>query len=135
MQPLAPTDSQPLRQFGLGLAALIALVFGLAIPWLAGTPLPVWPWWLGAALAALALVWPRGVHPIYTAWVPVARVLGWLNTIVLLGLVFFALLLPFGLYARIARKLHYEVGFDPEGKTYKVRREAAGPVTDLRKPY
>ena len=135
MRALAPKDTKPLREFGLGLAALIVLLFGLAIPWLADRPLPVWPWWLGGGLAALALVWPRAIHPLYTAWVPVARVLGWLNTVVLLGLVFFVLVLPFGIYARLARKLHYEVGFDPDADTYKVRRETEGSVTDLRKPY
>ena len=135
MRPLAPTDSKPLREFGLGLAGLIALVFGVIIPWLADRPWPAWPWWLAGGLAALALVWPRGIHPLYVAWVPVARVLGWLNTVVLLGFVFFALVLPFGIYARLARKLHYEVGFDPDAPTYKVRRESGGAVTDLRKPY
>jgi hypothetical protein len=135
MRPLAPTDTKPLRQFGLGLAGLIVALFGLAIPWLADEPLPVWPWWLGGALAALALAWPRGIHPIYTAWLPLARVLGWVNNWMLLGFVFFVVLLPFGVYARFARKLHYQVGFDREAATYKVRRESDGPVTDLKKPY
>ena len=40
-----------MRQFGLGLAGLVVLLFGLVVPWLADEPLPVWPWWLGGGLA------------------------------------------------------------------------------------
>lgn len=135
MTPIASTDSRQLRRFGIGLAALLIAVFVLIGPWLLGRSRPVWPWWIAGVLVSVALIWPRGLYPVQAAWLPVARLLAWINTHVLLGALFFLLVWPFGIYARLARKLHYDVGFDPESSTYKIPRESSRPVTDLTKPY
>ena len=54
MRTLAPQDRKELREFGLGLALLIMLIFWGLLPWLGDRPRPTWP------LAASALlVWPH----------------------------------------------------------------------------
>jgi hypothetical protein len=135
MERLNASDGPKLRTFGLALAVLILCLFVLVGPWLFGRARPGWPWWAAAGLGSLALIWPRALYPLYRVWDPVARLLGWLNSWLILGCVFFGFVWPLGWYARRARKLHYTDGFDPDLPTYRLRRDRARPVTDLTKPY
>jgi hypothetical protein len=134
MQALNSTDTQPLREFGLGLGLLLVLVFWLLLPWLGERPRPVWPLVAGGLVAGLALAWPPAVLPIYRAFRPVARVVGIVNTWLLLGAVFFGILLPLGWVLRSLGRLQYRTGFDPGTATYRVdlRRDQA---TRLEEPF
>ena len=134
MQDLKRSDTRALREFGLGLGLLLVLVFWLLLPWLGERPRPVWPLVAGGLVAALALAWPPAVLPVYRALRPIAKVVGIVNTWVLLGAVFFGILLPLGWVLRSLGRLQYRTGFDPGAATYRVdlRRERA---TRLEEPF
>jgi hypothetical protein len=134
MRILTPDDRSDLRQFGLGLALLLILVFWGLLPWLGERPRPVWPLVAGGVLAALALAWPRGVYPVYRALLPLARLLGLINTWLLLGAVFFGILLPVGWVLRRMGRLQYRTGFDPDAASYRVGAEPERPVR-LEEPF
>ena len=138
MQHIDRHDRTSLRRFGLALGTLVALLFGLAGPWLFEAPRPQWPWWTGGLLAALALAWPAAIHPVYRVLRPPLVLVGWVNTWLLLGFVFFAVLWPYGLFARATRRLHFVTGFDRNAATYKIRRTSRdrrdGP-TNLDEPF
>jgi hypothetical protein len=85
-------------------------------------------------LAALAVVWPLAVYPIYRALLPVARVLGVVNTWLLLGAVFFGILLPVGWVLRRMGRLQYRTGFDQGAASYRVEVEPERPVR-LEEPF
>jgi hypothetical protein len=120
MQALTRSDTRELRAFGLGLAALVVVVFWLVIPWLRDRPMPVWPAAVGGVLAILALGWPAAIWPVHRLLLPVARVLAMVNTWVLLGAVFFGILLPFGRVLRRLGRLQYRTGFEPTRTSYRV---------------
>ncbi len=90
------------RQFGF----LFATVFTFVAFW------PLWPprmpsfYWLAGAGAWLvaALVYPKGLAPLYKAWMAFGHVLGWINTRAILGLVFFVIVMPIGLVMRLFGK-------------------------------
>jgi hypothetical protein len=134
MRILTPDDRKDLRHYGLGLALLVVLVFWGLLPWLGDRPRPVWPLGVGGALAVLALAWPLAVYPVYRALLPVARVLGVVNTWLLLGAVFFGILLPVGWVLRRIGRLQYRVGFDPEAASYRVDVEPDRAVR-LEEPF
>jgi hypothetical protein len=134
MRILTPSDRKDLRHYGLGLALLVVLVFWGLLPWLGDRPRPIWPLAVGGVLAALALVWPLAVYPVYRALLPVARVLGVVNTWLLLGAVFFGILLPVGWVLRRIGRLQYRVGFDPEAASYRVDVEPDRAVR-LEEPF
>ena len=134
MRILTPGDRKDLRHYGLGLALLVVIVFWGLLPWLGDRPRPVWPLGVGGALAALALAWPLAVYPVYRALLPVARVLGVVNTWLLLGAVFFGILLPVGWVLRRIGRLQYRVGFDPEAASYRVDVEPDRAVR-LEEPF
>lgn len=117
------------RQFGY----LFAFVCTLVAFW------PLWPlhmpnlYWLAAAgvFALAALVWPRGLAPLNKYWMKLGHVLGWVNARIILGLVFFLLVTPTALIARL-------LGYDPlrlRGRalgSYWVARDADWDPKSLR---
>jgi hypothetical protein len=120
MQRLTRNDRRELRYFGLGLALILVLAFWWFIPWLREQPQPLWPLLVAWLLVMMAWVWPPSILPIHRAFLPVARVLAFLNTWLLLGAVFFAILLPLGWVLRRLGKLQYVTGFDPAASSYRV---------------
>ncbi len=134
MKTLDRTDHRGLRWFAIGLALLlVGLFWGLA-PWLADRPRPLWPLVAGWVLLTLAWVWPPSIWPIHRALVPVARVLGTINTWLLLGAVFFGILLPLGWVLRRLGRLQYRTGFDPGVSTYRVEVPESH-ATHLEEPF
>ena len=120
MRVLTLKDGRALREFGLGLALLIVLVFWGLLPWLGDRPRPAWPLVAGGVLALAALAWPVAIYPVYRLLLPVARVIGVINTWVLLGAVFFGMLLPIGWVLRLLGRLQYETRQDPGAATYRI---------------
>jgi len=120
VQNLTRNDARELRQFGLGLGLFIVLAFWLVIPWLRGADRPGWPLLVAGALMAAALAWPPAVLPVYRLFRPLAKLIGFINTWLLLGGVFFGILLPLGLALRLFGRLQYRTSFDPAADTYRV---------------
>jgi len=84
----------------------------LLIPWLFGwltaDSVPVWPLVVSAILLLLAWLWPAGLYYPYRLWMAFASVMAWLNTRLLLGVVFYLLILPMGVVLRLFGKLQYQ---------------------------
>src|SRR5512135_1918257 len=114
MKILTRHDRRDLRFFALGLAGLIVVAFWWLLPWLHDQPRPLWPLLAAWVLVMMAWIWPPSVLPIYRAILPVARVLAAVNTWLLLGTVFFVILLPLGAVLRRLGRLQYRQGFDPD---------------------
>jgi hypothetical protein len=134
MRTIDPHDRKALRQFGLGLALLLALVFWGLLPWLGDRPRPPWPLAAGALIAGVALAWPAGIYPLYLLLLPVARVLGVINTWLLLGFVFFVILLPVGWVLRRMGRLQYQTRFDRQAASYRVEVDP-DRVVRLEEPF
>jgi hypothetical protein len=90
-----------LRKFGLVTAAMLVLFFDLLIPWIWGVAMPLWPLQAGAVLVIMALVLPAALRPVYKVWMRFAEALGWVNTRIILSVIFFVIFFPFGLVMRI----------------------------------
>ena len=78
-------DRSGLRKFGLTTAAIVALLFGLLLPWLFGRGYPLWPWFLSGLLFVWALALPAGLAPVYKGWMKVGMALAGLLTGVMLN--------------------------------------------------
>jgi hypothetical protein len=120
MRQLTRQDTRELRQFGLGLSLLVVVVFWVLLPWLGDRPRPYWPLVSGGVVAALALAWPVAILPVYRLLLPVARVVGLVNTWLLLGAVFFGILLPAGWALRRLGRLQYLTRFEPGTDSYRI---------------
>ena len=90
-------STQELRKFGFTTGAIVAILFGLILPWLFNHGYPYWPWILAGVLWLWALIAPATLKPIYNGWMKVGHVLGWINTRIILGLMFYTVFFAVGL--------------------------------------
>jgi Saxitoxin biosynthesis operon protein SxtJ len=122
-QAYSAPDRRELRNFGLVFAGGLVVFFGLLLPWLFERPWPLWPW-IGAGLfAGTGLLLPELLRPVFYVWMKLGHVLGWINTRIILGVVFFVLFAPVALFLRILGKDPLHRALDGEAQTYRVISE------------
>jgi hypothetical protein len=90
-------DKKGLQEFALVTGGLFVGLFGLLFPWLFGLAFPLWPWIISGVLCSLALLIPNSLKLIYQGWMMIALGLGWINTRILLAIVFYVIITPMGL--------------------------------------
>ncbi|MEW6261672.1 MAG: SxtJ family membrane protein [Thermodesulfobacteriota bacterium] len=95
-------DNRELRKFGLGLAVILGLIGGFLV-WRGRASGPYFLAVAGAALA-LAAAWPTGLKPAYRFMMWLAAKLAWLNTRIILTLVFYLVFTPVALVLRLIGK-------------------------------
>ena len=124
--------SQELRKFGLISGTIVAALFGIALPLLFGYEFPLWPWIFFGCLSAWALAHPDSLFIVYRTWLKFGHVAGWINTRIILGIMFYFVFLPAGIIMRLLgkdpmmRKLDssiqsYRIISDPPTKDHIVR--------------
>lgn len=131
-RPPAPTAAE-LRKFGFVMAAMIAGLFGLLLPWLFGRPLPKWPWIAAVLIALPAFFAPSLLGPVHRAWMAVGAVLGWINTRILLAAMFYVIVLPVGFAMRLAGRdpMRRAKTADPSYRQPSTERSAQ----DMERPF
>ena len=113
-------STQELRKFGLTMGAIVAALFGLLLPWLFNHGYPYWPWILAGVLWLWALIAPATLKPVYNGWMKVGHVLGWINTRIILGLMFYTVFFAVGLILKILGKDPMSRKIDKSAKSYRV---------------
>ena len=100
LKKLPKATPRELRKFGLtvgGVFSALGLLFYLRHkPW--------WPWFVspGVPLMVLGIVLPRGLKWIFVAWMTFAMALGAIVSTILLTLLFYLVVTPVGLIARLS---------------------------------
>ena len=112
-------DTKQLRQFGLIVGGIFALI-GIWPALLHGRPLRTWALVLAAALVLPALVAPRRLRPVHRIWMTAGELLGWVNTRILLGLLFYGVVTPLGVLMRRLGRDPMQRAFDARAETYRV---------------
>ena len=135
MKVLQRHDRKALRQFFWTLGAAIVLMFYLVLPWLFDGPRSSIVLYIAAAIAASGTLLPSALYPLYRAWMVLARALGWINSRVLLGFAFFAMVWPIGWVARRLGKLGYRARPPSNRETYRTTRERTPTREDLERPF
>ena len=90
-----------LRKFGLLSATIVAVLFGLLIPWLTDSGIVLWPWYFAGGLTVWGLIWPKGLIFVYRPWLKFGYVAGWINTRIILFVLFYLVFFPVGLLMKI----------------------------------
>ncbi len=118
----ARLSPKELRRFGFTVAIPLAVLAAVGA-WRGHTNLPAVLASLAVALGGLAFMAPHWLRPVHTYWMRGADALGWFNTRVLLGVVYFLVMTPTGMVMRL-------VGRDPldrrlkDRQTYWIARES-----------
>ena len=126
-------DKKQLRSFGL-IVGGVFLGIGL------------WPvvfhnagprWW-GLILAGLlivpALLFPTSLVWLYKPWMALGHIMGWINTRIILGVVFYLVVTPIGLIRRALGKDPMGKKIESDLKTYRITRTPR-PASHLKQQY
>jgi polyferredoxin len=112
------TDTKQLRSFGFlagGIFALVGLwpmLFARGI--LLSVIIPA------GILLILGCLLPTSLRSVYKIWMLLGHALGWVNTRIVLSVVFYGMFCPMGLIMRLAGKDPMRRRYEPESKSYRV---------------
>lgn len=120
MHDIPELDRAGLRKFGLTTGAIIAVLFGLLIPWLIGFRFPLWPWLVVAVLGVWALLAPATLNPVYRGWMRFGLVIGAVMNRLLLGIMFFLIFSPIGVLMRLFGRDTMTRKFDARRASYRM---------------
>lgn len=118
------SEKGELRVFGFGLAGFLAVISGLQIHGgNNGRAVALF----GASLAALtlSLAYPYALRYIYKVMMAAAHAIGWVNTRILLGVIFYLIISPVGIFLKIIRRDLLNRKIDKSLDSYWKKREAA----------
>ena len=109
-------SKKQLREFGLLIGFGFPLLIGWLIPVLTGHGFRVWTLWVGFIGLLFGMTSPRFLYYPYKFWMKLGLTLGWVNSKIILGLVYMIVLLPLAFVMRL-------IGYDP------LRRRRKGEKT------
>ena len=89
-----PISNKQLLEFGLLIGFGFPFLIGWVFPALAGHGFRLWTLFVAVPVLILGLISPRLLIYPYKSWMALGHVLGWINSRVILGLVFILVLLP-----------------------------------------
>ncbi len=127
-------DRAGLRQFGLIMAGMLPLIFGLFLPWQFDGTWPVWPWVAGAVFLVWGLAAPDSLRPVYRGWMRFGHFMGRIVTPIILTATFVIAIFPTGLIMKLIRRDPMHRRFEPDAESYRVPSHATGRER-LEKPF
>ena len=114
------------RSFGLVFTGFCAIVAGVQF-WYGATA-AAWGWLLVAALfGAFSLIYSRALRPLNILWFKFGMLLHRVVSPIMLGIMFFAVFTPVGLWMRLIGKRPLNLTYDASVETYWIERKPPGP--------
>ncbi len=107
------------RSFGIIVGAIFLLIFGLALPYWKTKSINQYFSIGGLLLISIAVLLPILLKYPYLAWMKIGEILGFINTRIILSIIFFILFTPFGLIRRIIGKDTLGVKLHPDQESYR----------------
>ena len=115
-------SNKRLREFGLLIGFGFPLLIGWLLPSIAGHGFRAWTFLIGVPAFIIGFTAPRLLHYPYRAWMALGYTLGWINSKIILGIVFIAVLQPIAFVMRLT-------GYDP----LRSRRKGEKTYRETRK--
>ena len=114
-------SKKQLREFGLLIGFGFPLLIGWWIPALTGHGFREWTLWVGFIGLIIGLTSPHLLYYPYKFWMKLGVILGWVNSRIILVLVYMIVLLPISFAMRL-------IGYDPlrtkiKEKSYRENRK------------
>lgn len=126
-------DRDGLRRFGLTTGAIVVGLFGLALPLVFSKSLPYWPWYSAGVLALLAIAQPGMLQPVYRGWMRIGLMFGFVNTRIILLLLFYCVFVPAGLAMKLIGRDRMNRSFSTRS-SYRVESDQR-PQDHFERPY
>ena len=117
MEPVEITK-KTLRQFGLMVGGIFLFIGLWPFVW-RQEAVRIWVVVPGVLLATAGLIAPGVLKHVYRGWMWVGHVMGWVNTRIILGILFYGMVTPMGLVMKLSGHDPMRRAFEPDAKTYR----------------
>ena len=122
-QEILDLDRNGLRNFAWMFAAVVGSLFGLILPWLLSRDWPWEPWVIAAVFFAWGLMAPSTVRPFYRLWMRFGFVMNAIVTRIILGLVFYIVILLIGLVFRLRGRDSLHRKWNDQLQSYRIESQ------------
>ena len=122
-----------LRKFGI-VAGIILLTIGI-LPLIDGNPVRLYFVIPAFLFGITALSKPRLLMPIYKRWMKIAQKIGELNSFVILSIVYYLLVVPIGISAKLFGKNSGTFRFKQGKETYWIKRDPVDIKVSMKRTF
>ena len=126
-------NNNELKSFGILFGSIFSVLFGIVLPWLFSEDIAYWPLLVVALFILLSLIYPNSLRPFYKIWMKFGYVMGWINTRIILAMMFYFMFVPIGFCIRLLRKDLLNIKFK-NVETYR-KDSILQEKEHLRRPY
>lgn len=133
-QNISQPDKKELRNFALIFGAGIGIIGGALLPWRFAYQIPVWPWVVCGISSFLGLVVPFSLKLPYRIWMRFGLIMNAIMSRLILGVLYYLVVLPIGLLLRMTGKDTMGSHFDKDARTYRVISQKSNS-DQMRKPF
>ncbi|MCX2972001.1 sxtJ [Halieaceae bacterium IMCC8485] len=132
--PIEELDRRGYRNFALTFGTILVILFGLFFPWLLALRFPVWPWLFLLGLGLWGALVPMTLRPFYRIWMKFGLLLSKVTTPLILGVVYYGVITPTGLIARLFRSDPLNRNCEQECSSYRVESQPK-PNDHMENPF
>ena len=101
MQQKVSITKRTLREFGFIFGVGLPVIIGWFIPSLFGHAPRIWTLFIGIPTLILSFIFPNLLKLPYKIWMKIGLILGWINSKIILGIVFFLILIPISIIMKL----------------------------------
>ena len=130
---LSLTKSSELRKFGL-LVGFVLAIIGL-VPAVKGKVPNYYFLIVGITIFLLGLVAPKLLSPVYAGWMRVGKILGKVNTFLILSLIFYLVVTPVGFAYRILSSNSKKFLHKTSKNSYWIKRIPSNHKDDMKRAF
>tara|TARA_B100000242_G_scaffold292230_1_gene267193 strand:+ start:1970 stop:2359 length:390 start_codon:yes stop_codon:yes gene_type:complete len=98
---MSSISKKTLREFGFLIGFFFPILIGLILPKLFGHGFRIWTLGIGVPMLVLAKIKPTLLFYPYKLWMSLGFALGWINSRIILGIIFIFLLQPIALIMKL----------------------------------
>ena len=122
-----PSDRE-MRWFGLVPLGFFGLIGALVLTLAETVIVPAILWSIGVGLGVLYYALPPFRLPLYRGWIKTVSPIGWTISYLSLALVYYLMITPIGVVARLRGQDSMQRRFDREAQTYWIKRRSPDDV-------
>ncbi len=113
-------STKELREFGLILSLFFPLIIGFLIPFLYSKNFREWTLWVSLVFISFSLFKPNLLYLPYQLWIKLGFILGYVNSKIIFGIIFFFVVTPIGIIMRFFNYDPLKIKSNKKTNSYKV---------------
>lgn len=116
-------EKKEIKKFGFGLTGLLCLIGGFQY-YKGHVGISVWFFGFAGLVIVLAFFAPIILKPIFKVLTTVGSAIGWVNTRIILGIIYYLIFTPIGLFTRLIGKDFLGERIDRNAKSYWIKKDS-----------